>query len=257
MSWVRSRVRNLIAKWEQRATFDAEELATLVNWSLAGLATAAFMIFVTLSAALFSGILTFSQPPDAESVNLPPPPPEIGGGGDARGIILDSATCVVEIAGIEVDFFRNGRCEDGGQASVSAACTLGSDYPDCPSRHVAYAPISPPSPFNAAAPDAHVVRVTIDFLAPSADAASTKIVTFSSWNRLDVDDMNLPASLTRSLWEHIGIENAQISARLRWLDLYTYSVDFEIFSNDIDEIRNRIDQINDDTFGRQIVRMER
>ena len=73
-------------------------------------------------------------PPSPASPPSPPPSPL------TPVIELKDTRCEHVIGGIKVSFAHNQHCNDGGPGSVSALCPLGSDYPDCPVRHVRMRP---------------------------------------------------------------------------------------------------------------------
>jgi hypothetical protein len=74
-------------------------------------------------------------PPSPPSPPTPPPPPASPPHAPLV-TVLASSTCKHVIGGVVVLLASNGRCEDGGDGSVSSICQLGSDYPDCPERQV-------------------------------------------------------------------------------------------------------------------------
>mgnify|MGYP004400660897 CR=1 FL=1 len=67
-----------------------------------------------------------SSPPPSPSPSPPPRQP-----GEAA---LRLRTCSILIHGLRISLLDNLRCEDGGTGSVSALCTLGTDYGDCDPR---------------------------------------------------------------------------------------------------------------------------
>ena len=74
-----------------------------------------------------------SHPPPLPPPASPPPPPYAP---SAVHIVLNKSRCIVNIAGIDISFAHNHRCEDGGQGSVSKICKFGFDFPDCPPRRI-------------------------------------------------------------------------------------------------------------------------
>lgn len=87
------------------------------------------------------------RPPRPPSPPRPPPPP--GGPPHSPAIYtLAETTCTHKVGLVVVKLTNNGRCEDGGDGSVSSICALGTDYgpDDCPVRTNAKPPSSPPSP---------------------------------------------------------------------------------------------------------------
>jgi len=76
------------------------------------------------------------HPPPPSPAPPPSPPPS-----PLTPVIeLKDTRCEHVIGGIKVSFAHNQHCNDGGPGSVSALCPLGSDYPDCPVRHVRMRP---------------------------------------------------------------------------------------------------------------------
>ena len=84
-------------------------------------------------------------PPSPPTPPDPPPPPSQPPAGPTQ-TTLSASTCIHRTGNTVVVLTNNGRCEDGGEKSVSSICAWGTDYPDCDERKQTRPPSTPPLP---------------------------------------------------------------------------------------------------------------
>jgi hypothetical protein len=120
-----------------------KSLAFVEKWCTAALVVALVTLATAALVVLIFQAATWQDPPrappPAPATAIPPAPfsprgPPSSPMDEFEGERLSSSTCRVEVGGIFVSLSGNGRCEDGGDQSVSAVCPLGTDFPDCDER---------------------------------------------------------------------------------------------------------------------------